>query len=106
MVARIKEHIGRAVDTFSLIQLLQTLFSPFRQISAGGVSGSLSVKSRAFVDRLISRFVGAMMRLIVIFIGTVYLLILMVASMIWLLCWPFLPLLPIMAIGLLAGGVR
>ena len=106
MIARIKEHVTRALDTFSLIQLLRTLFAPFRQISAGGVSGSLDVKFRAFLDRLVSRFVGAIVRLIVIGIGLGYLLLLGIASLIWLIVWPFIPVLPLIAIGLLSGGVR
>ena len=106
MLVRIREHIERALDTFSLLQLLRTFFAPFRQISAGGVRGPLGVKFRAFVDRLISRFVGAFVRLIVICIGLVYLLLLGVASLLWLVVWPFIPLLPFVAFGLLVGGVR
>lgn len=57
---RVRERIASTADYFSIDLLVKTLFSPFRQISAGKVNGPLGVKWRAFVDRLISRCIGAL----------------------------------------------
>lgn len=105
-VVRIQASFEAALASFSVLDLLRTLFAPFRQISAGNVRGPLEVKFRAWVDRLISRFVGAFVRIILIFVGFLYLLLLLVIGMIRLVIWPLLPVLPIVAIGLIVGGVR
>lgn len=93
-----------ALDTFSIGLLLRTLFSPFRQISAGGVRGPLGVKLRAWFDRLVSRFVGAGVRIIVIGIGVVYLLLVIIVGVVRFLAWPLIPLLPIIAVLLYSVG--
>lgn len=104
-VALIKLQFKKALDYFSINELLLTLFAPFRQISAGGVRGPLGVKMRAWFDRLISRFVGAGVRLIIILIGCVYLLLLGILSLAWLVIWAIIPPLPIWAVYLWLGRV-
>ena len=65
--------IERSIDTFSLGLLLRTWFAPFRQIDAGGlVNASLEMRMRKFLDRLVSRFIGALLRTIVMLIGIFY----------------------------------
>src|SRR5215213_9224564 len=83
-VTLIKLQFKKALDYFSINELLLTLFAPFRQISAGDVRGPLGVKMRAWFDRLISRFVGAGVRVIIILIGCLYLLLLSILSVAWL----------------------
>ena len=63
------EQIGRTQDFFSIGLLVKTLFKPFKLIDSGTIKGSLDAKMRAFIDRSISRFIGAFMRSIVILIG-------------------------------------
>ncbi|HEX4662679.1 MAG TPA: hypothetical protein VH144_03620 [Candidatus Saccharimonadales bacterium] len=101
----LRTQIMNALDTFSIGLLLRTLFSPFRQISAGGVRGPLGVKLRAWFDRLVSRFVGAGVRLIVIAIGIVYLAFVLVFGIVRCLAWPLIPLLPAIALLLFGLGV-
>ncbi|MEO8691795.1 MAG: hypothetical protein ABI397_03370 [Candidatus Saccharimonas sp.] len=91
-------------DYFSIDLLLRTLFSPFRQISAGKINGPIGVQLRNLVDKLLSRVIGAVMRTLVIVIGSVTLLISSILQMLKLVVWPLVPLLPIVAIWFAAVG--
>lgn len=99
-LSRVDDRLVGLLDMFSFGLLLKTLFSPYRQISAGQVTGPLAVQLHAFVDRLVSRFIGALIRTAVLVAGVATMLVVMVASGLQLLVWPLLPLLP--AGGLLA----
>ncbi len=103
-VGQIRQRIARAVDYFSIEQLISTLFAPFRQISAGKVSGPLGVKWRAFVDRMVSRVIGAFVRLIIIIIGSIALLGYVIVGGLCLLVWPLVPILPIVGFLLFISG--
>lgn len=91
----VRDNLLTIYDYFSLDLLLRTLFSPFRQISAGKVSGSISVQMRALLDNLISRVIGAVVRTIVIVIGSVTLFIAVMVGLFRLIIWPVIPVLPI-----------
>lgn len=90
------KQLSSVAGFFSIGQLLSTLFSPFRQISAGSVQGPVDVKLRAWVDKLVSRFVGAFVRLMAIIAGLVILLVAVVVRSVILAGWP---LLPVMIVG-------
>lgn len=94
-VVAMRESLASTMDYFSIGLLLKTLFSPFRQISAGQVRGPLAVQMRAFFDRLISRLIGAMVRTTIIIVGLVAIFFSMVIGVIGLVLWAFIPLLPI-----------
>jgi len=96
----IKERLAASADFFSVGLLASTLFAPFRQISAGRVSGPIGDQIRAFFDRLISRIVGGFVRTFMIVFGLVAMFIQAVFGGIVLLLWLILPLLP--AVGLIA----
>ncbi len=85
-------------DYFSIDILLKTLFSPFRQISAGSVDGPLPVKLRAFGDRLVSRLVGSVVRLIVMLIGLVTIVGALIGGLLYIVLWALLPLAPIVGL--------
>lgn len=98
--------ILRTADYFSVGLLFKTLFNPFRQISAGKVQGGLPEQIGAFVDRTISRFIGANIRAWTIAIGLVVILLRSIWVLASLVSWSMLPFVP--AIGLvlwLKGGV-
>lgn len=97
-------YVRKINDFFSVSLLFRSLFQPFRQISAGSVRGGLDVQLRAWFDRLISRVIGAIVRLFMIFAGLGWLLIVVCWLAIWLVIWPFVPLLP--AIGMFVAGVQ
>lgn len=103
---RLREQLARSYDYFSIGLLASTLFAPFRQISAGKVSGPIGLQLRAFVDRLISRFIGAFVRLILIVIGIVWLVVQSLAGVIILLGWAIAPIVPFIGfIAMLSGWV-
>lgn len=97
-------YVRKINDFFSVSLLFRSLFQPFRQISAGSVRGGLDVQLRAWFDRLISRVIGAIVRLFMILAGLVWLLIVVCWLAAWLVVWPFIPLLP--AIGMFVAGVQ
>ena len=100
----LRERLATTVDYFSIDLLAGTLFSPFRQISAGHVNGPLGVKMRAFLDRLISRCIGAMVRSVVIVIGVAAILLHIVIGCATLIVWATLPFLPVVGFVLYVTG--
>jgi hypothetical protein len=100
----VSERLAAAADRYSISLLLRSLFSPFRQISAGSVSGSLDAKFRAGLDKLISRLIGAMVRTIIIIIGSMALLLGVIFGTLRLIVWPFLPLLPLVGLIMMMSG--
>lgn len=93
--AVVRDSLLSAYDYFSLDLLLRTLFSPFRQISAGKVRGPIGVQLRAFADNLISRVIGSVVRSFVIVIGSITLLIASLFGLTRLIIWPLIPVLPV-----------
>lgn len=93
-------------DSFSISLLLKTLFSPYKQISAYG-SGNISFQAQIsdFFDKLLSRVIGMILRLIIIFIGIITMLLYVVASSVTILLWPLLPVLPVVCVVLTIAGV-
>lgn len=100
----VSERLARAEDFFSLGLLARTLVAPFRQIAAGSASGSISDKFRAFLDRLFSRAVGMVVRIIMLVVGVLWLSVLTVAGVIELVLWLFVPLFPLIGAVLFAIG--
>lgn len=91
-------------DYFSIDLLIKTLFSPYRQISAGRVNGPIGVQLRAFFDKLLSRIIGAILRTIVMLIGIVTLFLFSIASVVYLVFWALIPALPVLGLILMLTG--
>ena len=87
-----KQSIGGMTEFFSIGQLAKTLFSPFRQISAGKVNGPVGVQLRAFVDQLISRAIGGVVRFFVILFGLIAIVATALVQFIVVLFWLLMPL--------------
>ncbi len=100
-----RERLAAMMDYFSIGLLVRTLFSPFRQISAGQVDGPLEIKLRALADRLISRCIGAMVRTAVMIVGIVAIMLYVLMSGVTMLVWAIAPVLPITGIILAITGV-
>lgn len=103
-LARARDQFLGVAEFFSIGQLLATWFAPFRQISAGSVSGPVGVQLRAFVDKTFSRFVGAFVRTFTILIGTAVLLVLLVVEVLVIVGWLLLPLFPVIGAVMFAIG--
>lgn len=99
-----KNQLIRTYDYFSIGLLASSLFSPYRQISAGGVKGSLPVILRAFFDRQLSRVIGAVARTILIVIGLVWLTVQLFASVLVIVGWSVLPFAPLIGFVLALSG--
>lgn len=91
-------------DYFSFDLISRTLFSPFRQISAGPVRGPIGVQFRAWVDRTVSRFIGAMVRIVVLIAGIVTIIFTALVACLQLIIWPFLPAAPIVGLIMTLAG--
>ncbi|NCU37797.1 hypothetical protein EOL96_01900 [Candidatus Saccharibacteria bacterium] len=103
-VLEAREHIESLYDYFSVDLLVRTLFSPFRQISAGSVQGPLVVQFRAWVDRLISRVIGAIVRSGMIIIGVIALIISVTLNVILIILWGIVPFAPVIGVVLMSTG--
>ncbi|MBR3236749.1 hypothetical protein IKF92_03690 [Candidatus Saccharibacteria bacterium] len=99
--------ISSITDFFSMSSLVRTLFKPYRQISAetASANSSLDLRFHMFLDRLVSRFIGFCSRLFLLLAGSVIIIIGGIFSLILILLWPFIPLLPIVGIVLTIMGV-
>jgi small-conductance mechanosensitive channel len=91
-------------EYFSIGQLVRTWFAPFRQISAGSVSGSFAVQWHAFTDRTISRFVGGFMRTIMILVGCISIILAIGVGCVALVAWLLVPTLPLIGFAMSLMG--
>lgn len=103
-LGRVADSIRGMYDYFSIDLLARSLFAPFRQISATGVRGSFDVQFRAFIDRLVSRAVGTVMRSALIVIGIVGIVGTVLLGVVWIMCWVVLPLAPVVGVILALIG--
>lgn len=100
----VRERIARTMDYFSIDLLLRTLVSPYRQIGAGRVQGSLAVRWSAFIDRTVSRLIGFIVRSMLVLAGCVALTLHAVLGALSLVLWAFVPLLPLVGLLLFISG--
>ncbi|MBQ6510362.1 hypothetical protein IJI94_00085 [Candidatus Saccharibacteria bacterium] len=103
-ITKLIDKLRGAADFFSISLLIRTLFAPFKQIDAGGGGDSLGDRLHAFGDRLISRLVGAVMRIGILIFGLILLILESVVGLALIIIWPFLPLVPVAGIYLTCTG--
>lgn len=101
---RVMLKLDGLLDYFSIDLLIRTLFSPFRQISAGAVDGPIDIKVRAFFDKLISRLIGALVRLVVLLIGVLSIIVGVAGGLLYLLGWAVVPFLPVIGLIVMLAG--
>lgn len=95
----------RTVEFFSVGQLLETFFAPFRQISANSsYDTSVPGELRAFFDKLLSRTIGAIVRLFTITFGLVVIVLQACYELVVMALWWLLPAFPIIGLILFAIG--
>lgn len=100
----IGERLMRVVDFFSIDLLIKTWFAPFRQIAAGRTQGGLSEQMRAFLDRLVSRMIGGVVRTMVIIIGALALVATVIMGIVEGILWVISPLFPVIGVVAFAIG--
>lgn len=96
------ERLKNSADFFSIGILFKTLFAPFRQISAVGPDAT---RWQAFMDKLFSRAIGAVVRIFIIVAGIIALTVQAVLGLALAIIWPIIPFLPIVCIILGILGV-
>jgi hypothetical protein len=96
--------LGATIDFFSIGHLLATLFDPYRQISAGRLQGTVGDQLRGFLDKTISRVIGAIVRLFTILAGVICLAFQVLFEGLIIGFWWFLPLFPIFGFLMFAVG--
>lgn len=100
------DRIRGLADFFSLGLLLRTLFYPFRQISAyGDENASLQAQLQQFLDKLLSRTIGAVVRIGILIFGIIAITIEAGLGALLVFAWPLIPLLSIATIILAVMGV-
>ena len=105
-VEKLKNNFLNLADFFSMSSLIRTLFQPYRQISAGSAASdaSLDLKFHAFTDRLISRCIGFVSRLLLLITGTIIMLVSGTVGLVLLITWPLIPFIPIAGVILTITG--
>lgn len=91
MAASWRPRLRGVLNSFSVNQLIRTLFAPWRRIiSPPGTN--LEDRARAWGDNLVSRCIGFSVRLVVLLAALVSWLVVAVLTIIELIAWPLLPL--------------
>jgi hypothetical protein len=102
---RTSDHWRATVEFFSIGQLFATLFSPFRQISANSTSDpNPMIALRAVLDQLVSRIIGAFVRLFTVMAGCIVIVLQVVYQSVLLVLWFIVPAIPLVGFLLLAVG--
>jgi len=79
------------MDGFSVIQLLRTLFEPWRRIITEPGS-NIDERFRAWGDNLFSRVIGFVVRFFVLLAALVVLTLVVLLTVVELIVWPLLPI--------------
>jgi hypothetical protein len=98
---RAERNLVTLADLFSISILLRTLFAPWKRIISYPGAG-LEAHVRAFLDNLVSRFIGFLVRIMVLLAAGVMFIVVWLLSYIQVLLWPFLP---IAGLGLVVWGL-
>ena len=93
-----KKALVKSFDFYSIDLLVKTLFSPYRQISAGSVSGPIGLQFRAMMDKLISRIVGFFVRSFVLIFGMIVIVFQAIIGVLIDVLWLVVPVLPIIGL--------
>ncbi len=86
-----------AVEAFSINSLVQTMFAPWRRI-VSYPGASLGDHFHAWLDNLVSRIIGFLVRFFVLLVAGLTILVITLLSVVELVVWPCLPVIAIAAI--------
>ncbi len=78
---------------FSIPYLIQTLFAPWKRDISSPVNPNIQQMFQAFIDNLIARFVGFIVRIMTIFAGLFILISVFVLLVLLILIWTLFPVL-------------
>lgn len=95
----------RILAFFSVVDLLKTLFAPFRQDVIDTKNAPLGYKLQALGGNIISRFLGFLVRSLLILIGLVLSVLNGAIGIAIVIIWPLLPFAPLVSFLLVMLGV-
>ncbi len=99
-----RNRLSATAAFFSIGQLIETLFAPFRQISAGRVEGAIGQQLRALLDKAVSRVVGGVVRFFTIIAGIIAMTVQAIIEGVILIIWLLLPAFPVVGFVMFAIG--
>jgi hypothetical protein len=99
VVRSMQRRLYNTAHMYSAGLLIQTLFSPWRRIITSP-GASMQAHMQAFLDNLISRFVGFGVRMLVLITALLSLIGVAIGCLLELIIWPLLPIAPIIFIVL------
>jgi hypothetical protein len=102
VATNIGPRLSGVAASFSVTQLLRTLFAPWRRIITYP-GDNLSTKLHALGDNIFSRAIGFVVRLLVLLAALIVIIVTLVFSVAELVVWPLLP--PAVPILLIMGLV-
>jgi len=92
-IKKSKSSLVGLAQSYSILILLKTLFAPWKQINAGNPANmAIGDRFRQLLDKLISRFVGFMVRSLTLLAAGVSLLVMLILRIVFIIVWPLLPL--------------
>src|SRR4051812_2460147 len=83
--------LQRTADSFSVQQLVRTLFAPWRRIISNP-GRSLDDKLRAWADNMFSRVIGFIVRLLVLLAALIVIIFISILTLVEVVAWPLVPL--------------
>lgn len=92
---RLLAKLGQTTDFFSIDLLVKTLFQPFKMIDSQKIDGSIEMRLRNWLDRLISRMIGAMIRTFTLLAGIIVIVFQVILSVGAMVFWLAMPLVPV-----------
>lgn len=98
---QLEARLVRTSQRFSMLNLLRTLGAPYRQTFTASQGG---LNLPGLLDNAVSRVVGLFVRLGLLLAGVICGVFWASAGLVMLLIWGFVPLLPLLAVGLTVGG--
>jgi hypothetical protein len=84
----IRKNLGVVSETFSVLILLKTWFSPWKQIQTVSTFRNFF---QAAIDNLVSRFIGAVIRTFMLLAAFVLTFVLIAGGLALLIIWPVFP---------------
>jgi hypothetical protein len=91
VAASFRPRLRGVLDSFSVRQLVKTMFAPWRRIITDP-GRTLEDKFRAWGDNLFSRAIGFVVRLMVLVAAVITVGIVAILTVLELIIWPLLPL--------------
>lgn len=93
LAKRVQQRVAEVFRAFSVVQILQTLFAPWKQIVTGkDPNATIADKFRGLLDNLVSRTIGFFVRIFTLVAAVVVAVLTVIVGVALILVWPLLPL--------------